>query len=59
MNKLKCQPKVHIKSRICNKEEKKKSWQRPDAMIPDTRKQHFLEDKLKKESSPDGIFLIT
>ena len=29
-------------------------------MIPDTRKQYFLEDKLKKESSPDGIsFLIT
>lgn len=29
-------------------------------MIPDTRKQHFLEDKLKKKSNPDGIsFLIT
>ena len=52
MNKLKCQPKVHIKSRICNQEEKKKSWQRPDTMIPDTKKQHFLEDKLKKEKQP-------
>ena len=60
MNKLKCQPKskVHVKSRIFNKE-KKKIMAETDTMIPGYQKAILFRRQIKGKVTLMEFFLIT